>query len=629
VTTGNPGGSFAEGLVGIVLDGRYRLDAVLGEGGMGAVFRAQHLATERKVAVKLLKPHLTSDHTALERFAREARSTLKVDSPHAVKVLDFGITPHGDYYMALEYLDGRTVQRELEIDGPFAPLRVLHVARQALHALGAAHRSGLVHRDLKPDNILLMRVGDDADYTKLLDFGVAKLMEGAAASARSQLQLTQAGMVFGTPEFMSPEQACGQPLDGRSDLYSLAATMFAMLTGCGLFEASSALEWLTHHVRTPPPHLAMVEPSLARYPELDAVLQRCLAKHREQRPRDAAELDQLLAELEVYVQRGGQHAAPRRATSRTSSSESAFVPALAEVGPAAATPMDAAEPGERGAAGHVPEGAPPRAASSERDRGARGDEWLAAESDSELELPVRSRRGVFVGALAAVAVIGLAIGVGVRDRAEPGETSPEVLDPSGSAGAAAAEVPDAPEPGARSKDAGPPPTTRIAAGPDGERAATATSKRASTSRSASRSTSTSRSVSADRTHDERSPSRGASTPHGGAGDTANEGVTVREAVLETARAPRSGSPEVREAARAAAATHLARAEQALRAGNRLRQLAEADLALRADPHSVRAKYLLADALIQTGDLDRGCAYLRALGRNPQAVARARAARCPP
>jgi serine/threonine-protein kinase len=200
---------FAAGLVGIVLDGRYRLDAVLGEGGMGSVFRAQHLAMDRKVAVKLLKPHLTTDNAALQRFAREARATLKVDSAHAVKVLDFGVTPQNDYYMVLEYLDGRTVQRELEVDGPFAPARVLHIARHALDALAAAHNSGLVHRDIKPDNILLMRVDADPDHAMLLDFGVAKLMEGAAVSDKSRFALTQAGMVFGTPEFMSPEQACG------------------------------------------------------------------------------------------------------------------------------------------------------------------------------------------------------------------------------------------------------------------------------------------------------------------------------------------------------------------------------------------------------------------------------------
>jgi serine/threonine-protein kinase len=307
--TDEPKQSFAAGLVGIVLDERYRLDALLGEGGMGAVYRATHLAMDRKVAVKLLKPHLSGDDVALERFAREARATLKVDSPHAVKVLDFGITPHRDYYMVLEYLDGRTVQRELEIDGPFAPARVLHVAKQVLAALGAAHATGLVHRDIKPDNILLTRVGDDADFTTVLDFGVAKLMEGHARSARSQLALTQAGMVFGTPEFMAPEQACGQPLDGRADLYGLAATMFAMLTGCGMYEASSAIDWLVAHARQPPPHLADALPALAKYPELDRALQRCLAKRRDDRPRDAAAMVALLDEVAPTL--AADYVAPR------------------------------------------------------------------------------------------------------------------------------------------------------------------------------------------------------------------------------------------------------------------------------------------------------------------------------
>lgn len=280
--------SFAAGLVGVTLDGRYRLDALLGEGGMGAVYRATQLANDRRVAVKLLKPHLTTDQTSLERFAREARATIKVESPHAVKVSDFGITPLGDYYMVLEYLDGRTVQKELDVDGPFEPRRVIHIAKQALHALGAAHAAGIVHRDIKPDNLLLMRVGDDADYCKVLDFGVAKLLDPGMAS------ITQAGMVFGTPEFMSPEQACGQPLDGRSDLYALAATMFAMLTGRGMYAAGSPIEWLMAHARQPAPHLPD-----GFSPELDAVLQQCFAKHKEQRPASADALIAMLDRLET------------------------------------------------------------------------------------------------------------------------------------------------------------------------------------------------------------------------------------------------------------------------------------------------------------------------------------------
>jgi serine/threonine protein kinase len=341
--------SFAEGLVGVVLDGRYRLDALLGEGGMGSVFRAHHVAMDRKVAVKLLKPHLTQDHTALERFAREARSTMKVDSEHAVKVLDFGVTPHDDYYMVLEYLDGRTVQRELEVDGAFAPDRVLHIAKHALRALAAAHRIGLIHRDIKPDNLLLMKLGDDMDYTKVLDFGVAKLMLGAATSSRSALSLTQAGMVFGTPEFMSPEQACGQPLDPRSDLYSLAATMFAMLTGSAMYQAGNAIAWLTAHARQPAPHLSDEHPDLAPYEELDALLQRCFAKNPDHRPRDA---EAMIREIEA-LERGAPvvprpvkaHPATARPQLGATSSPSSFIPAL--VLPPAPTTESGAVPAQR------------------------------------------------------------------------------------------------------------------------------------------------------------------------------------------------------------------------------------------------------------------------------------------
>ena len=219
-------------------------------------------------------------------------------------------------------------------------------------ALGAAHARGIVHRDIKPDNILLMRAGDDADYAKVLDFGVAKLMEGAASSAQSALAITQAGMVFGTPEFMSPEQACGQSLDGRSDLYSLAATMFAMLTGCGLYQAKSAIEWLTCHARKPAPHLADGKADLAAYGELDAVLQPCLAKHRDQRPKDAAAMTAMLdAAWSARSAAAPAGRRPRRARV-TVFSQSTFIAALPPELPATDAPVSTGPlpvPSRRGA----------------------------------------------------------------------------------------------------------------------------------------------------------------------------------------------------------------------------------------------------------------------------------------
>ncbi|MCE9579506.1 MAG: serine/threonine protein kinase, partial [Deltaproteobacteria bacterium] len=292
-------------MVGQVLDGRYRLDALLGQGGMGAVFRAYHLAMERRVAVKVLRPHLVGDDTAARRFAREARGTFKVDSAHAVKVIDFAVADDGTLYMVMEYLDGRTVGAELEVDGPLGLRRGVHVAKQICDALAAAHRIGLVHRDIKPDNVLLQIRGSDSDFAKVLDFGLARIADDAASGPFSKLALTQGDMVFGTPDYMSPEQAKGQPLDGRSDLYAVGTTLFEMITGRCPFVEPSAILLLARHVQTPAPHLWDIVPELAAQPgaaEIDAVIQRSLAKSRDQRPATAeamiAELDQAAAALD-------------------------------------------------------------------------------------------------------------------------------------------------------------------------------------------------------------------------------------------------------------------------------------------------------------------------------------------
>jgi eukaryotic-like serine/threonine-protein kinase len=528
--------SFAAGLVGIVLDGRYRLDALLGEGGMGAVYRAHHLAMDRRVAVKLLKPHLTTDDAALQRFVREARSTMRVDSDHAVKVLDFGVTPMRDYYMVLEYLDGRTVQKELDVDGPFEPARVVHIAKQACNALGAAHQSGLVHRDIKPDNLLLMRVGDDPDYTKVLDFGVAKLMEGAARTDRSALAITQAGMVFGTPEFMSPEQACGQALDGRSDLYSLAATMFAMLTGCGLYRAKTAIEWLTHHARTPPPHLAEGAPALATYTELDRVLQKCLAKHREARPQTAAEMAQLLASIEHTL---GQGRAPLPEIRGPTFSPSSYVAAI--------------DPNATLVPGQVPDhGAPPPIPS-----GVTTANVLPASTTTGAIAQVRgTRRGAWLvlGAVVIAAMIGAAIVVAMKKQ-KSGTATPVAKLADAPLDAAAVALADAPTP-----DAG---VDAVVASVD------------------------------------------AAPPI--------------DAATRVARPPRN-DPEI--------AKLIAEAEDAKRGRKLVRWVMKADAALQLDPRNVRARLLLAEGLIASGDLDRGCKYLRDLGRNPTARKRAAQAGCP-
>ena len=570
---------------------------------MGAVYRAHHLAMDRKVAVKLLKPHLTNDGGATERFIREARATMKVDSDHAVKVLDFGITPQRDYYMVLEFLDGRTVQKELDVDGPFAPARVVHIAKQALRALGAAHDSGLVHRDIKPDNILLMRVGDDPDFTKVLDFGVAKLMDGAAKTSRSALAITQAGMVFGTPEYMSPEQACGQSLDGRSDLYSLAATMFAMLTGCGMYNASSAIEWLTNHARTPAPHLSDGEPELARYKELDEVLQRCLAKNRELRPRNAREMIQLLEAVEPTLRGAATSAASSTAKGLAMrAAQSSYIAAVdpnATLVPGAAPPVAPSPPLAASAAspdapyrktvlGNLTADEV-RASLSQLARApttmpghrATPGHHAAPPTSDTAAVPPKSNRGAWL-ALGGAAIVAMIVAVAIvasRDKTKPAsrDVPPKhiVADNVIADNAVAKSVE------ARGDAAAMEPVALVDAGIASTEAANAAAP-----------VDAAVTAKPDKPHKPDKPDK---------------------------RDKPRGNPEL--------AQMIADAEAAQRAGNRLRQMALADSALRIDPRNVKAKLLLADALIATGDRDRGCKYLHDLGRHAAAVARAKQAGC--
>ncbi|MBK7072629.1 MAG: serine/threonine protein kinase [Myxococcales bacterium] len=302
----------AEALVGTELDGRYRIDALLGSGGMGAVFRGYHRFMDQAVAVKVLRPHLARDPSAVKRFVREARGTLKIASDHAVKVLDFAVTDAGLLYMVLELLDGRTVGAELASDGVIAPRRAVRIARQVCAALAAAHRVGLIHRDLKPDNLMLVRRGADPDHVKVLDFGLAKVMEGTGEQALSMAALTQGGIVFGTPDYMAPEQALGQALDGRCDLYALGATLYEMVTGEAPFPRDSPLEVLAAHVRDPVPS---ARARVATVPvSLDGLIARCLAKEPDARPATA---DALAAELAAIEAELAGHPRPLHAATQS------------------------------------------------------------------------------------------------------------------------------------------------------------------------------------------------------------------------------------------------------------------------------------------------------------------------
>ncbi len=297
-----------ERLIGTDIDGRYRVEDLLGKGGMGAVVRARHLFMDQAVAIKVLRPTLARDPSAARRFLREARGTLKVESEHAVKVLDFAITEDGLLYMVLELLEGRTVGAEVYEDGPMPLRRALRIARQVCDALAAAHRVALIHRDLKPDNIMLVRRGGDPDHVKVLDFGLAKVMEHAGNRALSMAALTAGDIVFGTPDYMAPEQALGQSLDGRVDIYALGCTLFEMLTGRPPF-VGQPMAVLADHVRTPPPTLRSLAPSLDIPAEVEALVARCLAKDPAHRLASAELLAAEIAAVEAKLGVAGRRAA--------------------------------------------------------------------------------------------------------------------------------------------------------------------------------------------------------------------------------------------------------------------------------------------------------------------------------
>jgi serine/threonine-protein kinase len=286
-------------LIGRLIAGKYRIVDRVGAGAMGAVYRARHEALDRLIAIKIMHGHVASEPSFAARFRREAQVASRIDHPSSIKVLDFGTEADGTSYLAMELVEGRDLLRLLAEEGPLSATRIVDILSQALAALAVAHELGVIHRDLKLENILVVaRRGDDGattDLVKVCDFGIAKLQEperaptpeGAAERGR-----TTGGIVMGTPEFMSPEQARGEELDGRSDLYSIGVVLYEMLTGELPFVGATSLAVVLKQLHEAPVPPAARVPSV--HPELAAICLRALAKRREDRPASARELRALL-----------------------------------------------------------------------------------------------------------------------------------------------------------------------------------------------------------------------------------------------------------------------------------------------------------------------------------------------
>jgi eukaryotic-like serine/threonine-protein kinase len=286
--------------IGTTFDHRYKIEELLGEGGMGFVYRARHKVIGKKVAIKVLRADLARDKEITERFQQEARAASSIGNPHIIDISDFGDLPDGSTYFVMEFLDGRSLANLIDSKLPLTVERICHITMQIADGLAGAHAGGIVHRDLKPDNIFLVSRGSDKDFVKILDFGIAKVTGDASA------KLTKAGAVFGTPHYMSPEQAAGAPIDHRTDIYSLGVIMYEMMSGQLPFNADNFMGILTQHMyKAPVPIRALVSvpdrPPVECPPTLEAVILKCMSKKPEQRYQS---MDELREDLEK-VRAGG------------------------------------------------------------------------------------------------------------------------------------------------------------------------------------------------------------------------------------------------------------------------------------------------------------------------------------
>jgi len=381
----------ADPLIGIVVDGRYRIIDLVGRGGMGAVYRVEHVKMGKVMAMKLLHGELSQNQEVARRFRREAEAVSRLSHINTVSVFDFG-THQGMMYLVMEYIEGRDLSHVLRAQGPLLPARVAPILVQVCSALIEAHGKGIIHRDIKPENILISQQYDQRDFVKVLDFGLAKLREH-----RERTKITQDGSLVGTPYYMAPEHIRGEAVDARSDVYSMGAVMYKLLTGETPFSASSPMGIITKHLTE------KVDPPSMRFPNLDipkqcdAIVLKAMAKSPNDRYGSAYELRAALADLAVDLD-------PSAEVQRfTSTGDLRGGPDPHEAKTPATSFQMPAQPGPA-----TPQ--PPRVGPNTITIGAR-EVGLGTKSEFiKFERGLKVKRGVTIAVVVAVAVAALAVG---------------------------------------------------------------------------------------------------------------------------------------------------------------------------------------------------------------------------
>jgi serine/threonine-protein kinase len=336
--------------------GNYRILSKIGTGGMGAVYLAEHPLIGKRVALKVIHRELAGNREVAQRFFQEARAVNTIGNEHIVEIHDFGVTPEGDHFYIMEYLDGRTLASILSKETAFEVMRALHIGAQIAQALAAAHACGVIHRDLKPDNVMLTTRVGDPDFVKVLDFGLAKMVAENASAVK-----TAYGVLLGTPQYMSPE-ACEskRDIDHRTDIYALGVLLFQMMTGVLPFDGDTMGEVLVKQVTTLPPAPRGINPAIP--PSVEQILLRCLAKQPDGRFQTMMALRDALLDPEAYLR-----ASPPIAAARSVAPGDVKVDARTMLMPAGAAaqrtripePGPLASPAQRAQMGNLPTAAMP------------------------------------------------------------------------------------------------------------------------------------------------------------------------------------------------------------------------------------------------------------------------------